>query len=160
MVNVRLEQKPAFKVTGVKTWISKVEDFHDFWEQCHQNGTVSKLKSLNNASGEITKSHIFGVSRVENDPDNRDFYFYIAAESGGCHEEKFETFTVGQSLWAIFKCSGEVTKALFEAEMYAFKEWLPSSKYKHAFAPELEVYPSDDNNSIEFWLPIVEKQAR
>jgi len=157
MVKVRLEQKPAFKVTGVKTWISKVEDFHDFWAQCHHNGTVSKLKSLSDFSGEITKSHIFGVSRVENDPDNRDFYFFIATESSGCSEENFETFTIQESLWAIFESSGEVTEALFEAEMYAFKDWLPSSGYKHDFAPELEVYPENKGDCAEFWLPVMER---
>lgn len=156
MVKVQLEHKPAFKVTGVKTWISKVEDFHDFWEQCHRNGTIPRLKSLNNVPGAITKSHIFGVSRVENDPDNRDFYFFIATEGDGFGEEMFETFTIEESLWAIFMCSGEVTKALFEAEMYAFKKWLPSSGYKHAFAPELEVYPANDSDCVEFWLPVME----
>lgn len=157
MVKVRLERKPAFQVIGVKTWISKVEDFHDFWGLCHQNGTVAKLKSLSNGPGEITKSDIFGVSRVENDPDNRDFYFFVASEGSDCDDETYETFTIDESLWAIFQSVGAVTDALFEAEMYAFQDWLPLSKYKHAFAPEIEVYPASNSDCVEFWLPVVEK---
>lgn len=155
MVKVRLENKPAFEVTGKKTWISKVEDFHHFWSKCHEDDTVSTLKSLGNPNmGEITQSLIFGVSRVENDPSNRDFYFYIATEYAGNENKNFETFTIPASLWAIFESKGEVSDALFEAEMYAFKEWLPSSGYIHAMAPEIEVYPVRDSQIVEFWLPI------
>lgn len=156
MVKVRLENKPAFDVTGIKTWISKVEDFHNFWSKCHEDDTISTLKSLNNHNiGELTQSLVFGVSRVENDPNNRDFYFYIVTEYAGNDNENFETFTIPASLWAIFESKGDVSNALFEAEMYAFKEWLPSSGYIHSKAPELEVYPLHDSQIIEFWLPII-----
>ena len=156
MVTVRLENKPAFDVTGIKTWISKVEDFHNFWSKCHEDGTISALKSLGSQNlGELTKSLIFGVSRVENDPNNRDFYFYIATEYAGNDIKNFETFTIPASIWAIFESKGEVSQALFEAEMYAFKEWLPSSGYIHAKAPELEVYPVRDSQIVEFWLPVI-----
>lgn len=129
MVTVSLENKPAFDVTGIKTWISKVEDFHNFWSRCHEDGTISTLKSLGSQNlGELTKSLVFGVSRVENDPDNRDFYFYIATEYTGNYNKNFETFTIPASIWAIFESKGDVSKALFEAEMYAFKEWLPVIK--------------------------------
>lgn len=153
MVKVRLENKPAFEVIGIKTWISKVEDFHNFWSKCHEDDTISTLKSLGNHN--VTGSLIFGVSRVENDPNNRDFFFYIATEYAENDNKNFETFTIPASQWAIFECKGDVSNALFEAEMYAFKEWLPSSGYIHAKAPELEVYPVRDSQIVEFWLPII-----
>ncbi|HOG00479.1 MAG TPA: GyrI-like domain-containing protein [Clostridia bacterium] len=156
MVKVRLEQKPAFIATGTKTWISKVEDFFTFWDRCHDDGTVSALKALGRASCEVTGSSVFGVSRVEKDPQNRDFYFYIATE--GKHDQcgRFDSFAIPSALWAIFQSAGEVRKALFEAEMHAFRDWLPASGYEHAFVPELEVYPED--GTVEFWLPVVRKQ--
>lgn len=156
MVKVSLENKPAFAVTGVKTGITKVEDFHHFWDQCHQDGTVSKLKALSNHTmGEQTRSLIFGVSRVEKDPNNRDFDFFIATEYAHSCGEPFETFVIPACLWAIFESRGEIQDALFEAEMYAFKTWLPASGYEHAMAPELEVYPCHDSKAVAFWLPIV-----
>lgn len=155
MVKVRIENKPAFEVTGIKTWISNVEDFHNFWRKCREDATISTLKSLSNHTiGEITKSLIFGVSRVEDDPSNRDFYFYVATEFSGNDIGNFETFSIPASQWAIFESKGDVSSALFEAEMYAFHEWLPSSGYLHAKAPELEVYPARDSQIVEFWLPI------
>jgi AraC family transcriptional regulator len=42
--------------------------------------------------------------------------------------------------------------------MQAFMHWLPTSGFRHASAPELEVYPPDDAAGgvlVEFWLPIV-----
>ena len=153
MVKVRIENKPEFEVIGVKTWISKVEDFHNFWNKCHEDDTISTIKSLGNHN--VTGSLIFGVSRVENDPNNRDFFFYIATEYAGDGNKDFEIFAIPASQWAIFESKGDVSNALFEAEMYAFKEWLPSSGYIHAKAPELEVYPVRDSQIVEFWLPII-----
>ena len=153
MVKVRMEQKPAFAATGVKTWISKLEDFQDFWDRCHMDGTIATLKSLCDASDGITQSSVFGVSRVEKDPQKRDFDFFIASEGEHDRHGEFLTFTIPCALWAIFQSTGDVQSALFEAEMYAFKEWLPASGYEHAFAPELEVYP--ENGVVEFWLPVM-----
>ena len=153
MVTIRLEQKPAFTVAGTKTWIAEVDDFAKFWQKCHDDGSVDALKALSNG-GEVTGSDIFGVSRVENAPDKRDFFFYIAAECAADGAGEFETFTIPAAQWAIFQSRGSVEKALFEAEMYAFMEWLPSSGYIHAAAPELEVYPARDGELVEFWLPV------
>lgn len=47
--------------------------------------------------------------------------------------------------------------SLVHAERYAFGTWLPNSAYKHALAPELEVYPAADRSLVELWLPIEEK---
>jgi predicted transcriptional regulator YdeE len=46
--------------------------------------------------------------------------------------------------------------------MFAFTEWLPSSVYEHAKAPEIAVYflgndGMNDDSYCEFWLPIVRR---
>ena len=66
------------------------------------------------------------------------------------------------SRWAVFECVGPVPEAIVKSEIYAFIEWLPSSAYAHAKAPEMEVYFAGDDGSradscCEFWLPIIEK---
>ena len=65
-------------------------------------------------------------------------------------------------MWAVFECNGKVPEAIVKAEMYAFMEWLPNSKYVHAHAPEMEVYPPGIDGSSkdaynEFWLPVSKK---
>lgn len=154
MIEFRLETHDAFTVGGKRTWISGQDNslFGRFWDACHADGTVDILKSL--AKPEITNAPILGVSCVEKDPSNRAFDFFIAAE--GAQAQGYESYTVPGGTWAIFRNRGELPMALVNAEMYAFTQWLPESGYVHAFAPELEVYPSD--GSVEFWLPVMEEK--
>lgn len=159
MTKLRIEAKPAFMVSGKKVWISGQdnEQFGAFWAQAHENGLVGKLKSASSEpSQNVTGSRIMGVSRVEKNPGKRAFYFYIASECDGA--EGCESLEIPACEWAIFTGSGtETLPALIEAEMEAFMNWLPDSIYKHALAPELEVYPEVRNSKVEFWLPIERK---
>lgn len=154
MIEMRMETTGAFTVSGKKTWISGQDNslFAKFWDTCEKDGTVKLLKSL--ADPAITQAAIIGVSRVEDDPTNRAFDFYIASECAqapGC-----ESFTVPACTWAIFRNTGKPPMALVDAEMEAFMKWLPNSCYEHANAPEMEVYKQD--GSVEFWLPVREKK--
>lgn len=163
MISMRIEEKPSFLIAGQKIWISGQDNqqFGDFWEASKQNGLIQRLTALGgHVPGAVTKSHVFGVSRVENDPLNREFYFWIAAEADGCVvPEDFETYRVPACKWAVFSNTGALPMSLVDAEMFAFLEWLPASPYRHANAPELEVYPAQDENLVEFWLPVIEKES-
>ena len=114
----------------------------------------------NGIPGTVTGSNAVGISCVEKDPDNRTFYFYIAAEKKEAPHieiENVEEYWVPACTWAIFSNHGRLPMSLVHAERYAFGTWLPNSAYKHALAPELEVYPAADRSLVEFWLPIEEK---
>ncbi len=159
MIEVRIEDKPAFQVAGRKTYITGQdnEQFGAFWAEAHSGGLIDTLRGIGGGvPGAVTQSDVLGVSRVEKDPSVRAFDFYIAAE---CREDipdaSLESFTVPACEWAIFSNTGEQPGALIDAEMYAFTQWLPASAYRHANAPELEVYPARDENLVEFWLPLV-----
>ena len=152
---MRIENRPAFTVSGVKTWISGQDNsqFAAFWADCEQKGIVEKLKALSSdPTQNQTHSRILGVSRVENDPNDRAFDFYIASENSG--GEGLETFTVEGGEWAIFERNSKSPMALIDAEMEAFMHWLPESGYVHDNRPELEVYPEGTGVYVEFWLPI------
>lgn len=156
MTDVRIIDAPAFTAAGRKTWISGQDNaqFGAFWASAHQSGLVERLKALSKpAAQSVTGSSIFGISCVEKDPNNRAFDFFIAAETDEA-QEGLEQYTVPACTWAVFTGEGELPMSLVNAEMYAFMQWLPSSGYRHAFAPELEVYPARDGSIVEFWLPI------
>ena len=166
MISVRIEEKPAFRIVGRKTWIPGTENeaFGQFWKQCGENGLFDLFNTLRegNKPGVVTEGMYLGVSCVQDDPSNRSFFFYIAIESDRSIEGlDLEEFSVSASKWAIFRNTGPMPDSLIEAEMYAFTQWLPNSGYVHANAPEMEVYPPydgpQDNMLSEFWLPIVEK---
>jgi AraC family transcriptional regulator len=158
MIEHRIVERPAFEVVGRKTWIAGPDNdlFGHFWAQCKEEGlfeVFGKISGLR--AGLQTNGAMLGISRVENDPSKRDFYYMIAVEiqSDGT-EYDLETYRVPASQWAVFECRGKVPDSIVSAEMYAFMEWLPASGFEHANAPEMEVYAPDSDTYCEFWLPI------
>ncbi len=165
MIKYRIIEKPAFEVIGKKTWISGQDNdlFGQFWVQCQKERLFEVFDRLRAGQlGLQTGSSLLGISRVEKDPADRAFYYMIAVEKHK-ESEELESYQVPASQWAIFECVGKVPEAIVKSEIYAFTEWLPSSQYEHAKAPEMEVYfPDNDGNSetsyCEFWLPITLKK--
>ncbi|MBN2501708.1 MAG: GyrI-like domain-containing protein [Anaerolineales bacterium] len=169
MIKHRVIEKPAFNVIGKKTWISSQDNdlFGQFWVQCQEEGLFKIFEQLSsNLLGAQTKSSTLGISCVEKDPANRSFYYIIAIEKpagyAGQHADELEIYHVPTSQWVVFECVGKVPEAIVKSEIYAFTEWLPSSGYEHAKAPEMEVYfPENDgisaDNYCEFWLPVIKK---
>lgn len=169
MIKVRIEQKPAFQVIGRKIWISGQENeiFGDFWKNSREDGLIDRLKEIYfQKQTPILSSAVLGISCVEKDPSLRSFNFYIAAETDDPDKTltlnaDLELYNVSANEWAVFENEGCLPGALVDAEMYAFMEWLPTSSYVHASAPELELYPptpyNNPQNYVEFWLPITKK---
>ena len=160
----RLVERPAFEVLGRKTWISGQDNvlFGQFWEQCQSNGLFQQFKALGGLfPGPITGGITLGISCVEKNPTLRAFYYMIAIEKPrGATGGDLEEYEVPAALWAVFECRGKMPDSLVESEIYAFNQWLPGSEYRHAPAPEMEVYPPGQDGpevTCEFWLPIVGK---
>ena len=162
-IDVVVQSRATFTVLGRSTWIAGQDtaQFGAFWQSASAGGLLIDLERLReNALGRETGSVILGVSRVEADPSNRAFPYMIAIETdrlGGRGD--LESYQVPAATWAVFRNIGPMPDALVAAEMYAFTEWLPASGYRHAPAPELEVYLPDDvvratGVACEFWLPV------
>ena len=163
MIKLRIEKHPSFRAFGQKTWISGQdnEQFAVFWASARENGLTDTLRKVSGSNpGPVTGSHLFGISCVEKDPNDRAFFFFIAAEAPEGMElpDKLEEYHVPACEWAVFENSGNTADALIAAEMYAFMEWLPASAYEHANAPELEGYPAH-HSTVEFWLPVRPKKS-
>lgn len=163
MIGVRIVERPAFEVIGVKTWISGQDNdlFGRFWQQCAQDGSLHRLEQIRAGQvGPQTGGVVLGVSCVEKNPANRAFHYLIGIEKPADWDgEDLERYWVPASQWAVFACHGQMPSALVRAEMFAFGEWLPSSLYVHALAPEMEVYlpqcaAGEGEIACEFWLPI------
>lgn len=163
MVNYRIIERPAFDILGKKGWIAEQDDFGRVWETCKAEGVFTIFETITGwQPGPQTNGQTLGISRVEADPTNRDFYYMVAVEVPlGVTHPDLEHYQVPASQWAVFECHGKVPEAIVEAEMFAFMEWLPKSDYAHALAPEMEVYypgeGADKDYYCEFWLPIAPK---
>lgn len=162
-IDVVVQSRSTFTVLGRSTWISGQDtaQFGAFWQSSSAGGLLIDLERLREgALGRETRSVVLGVSRVEADPANRAFPYMIAIESdrmGGRGD--LESYQVPATTWAVFRNPGPMPDALVAAEKYAFTEWLPASGYRHARAPELEVYLPEDvvrasGVLCEFWLPV------
>ena len=157
MVDLEITQKEAFRVTGVKTWIGGASDneaFAAFWHASHENGTVELIRSHARRGESVTTSDMIGLSCTENDPNLREFFFYVCAETDLVEPPAgLEIRQVDSYLWALFSTEGNDIDALMRCEMYAWKEWLPQNgEYEHDNGPEMEVYLSE--NRIEYWIPV------
>ncbi len=159
MVEIRVEQKPDFRVTGRKTWIGgevpSNEPFGRFWDECGDSGYLEALyRATDGQPGAVTGGTVLGVSLIV-DPAVRIFYYCIGAE--GVALDGYESFHIPAGEWAIFRNQGPMPDALVEAEMLAFERWLPQSGLRHRAAPEMEVYlpnAGDGMIHVEFWLPV------
>jgi AraC family transcriptional regulator len=163
MITYRIVDCPAFEVVGWKTWISGQDNelFGRFWEKCRAEGLFDRFAEINGLNpGRQTKGMPLGISCVDQDPAKREFFYMIAVEKPeGESPAGLETYPVPAVKWVIFECRGKIPEAIVQSEIFAFMEWLPSSGYVHAHAPEMEVYfpendGQSDNSYCEFWLPI------
>jgi AraC family transcriptional regulator len=167
MIPYRLIERPAFHIIGHKGWIGGPdnEQFGRFWVQCRAEGLFELLEQVSHwQPGPQTGGTTLGVSRVEQDPTKRDFYYMIAVENTAPVDlPGLEAYEVPACTWAVFECRGKVPEAIVKSEMFAFMEWLPGSGYAHAPAPEMEVYFSGtdgarDDCYSEFWLPVMPRR--
>jgi len=156
MVHIEIIKKDAFRIIGVKTWIPGTDNqaFAEFWQTSQRNGTIDRIKPYRKTTEGITNSDMIGLSCTENDPNVREFFFFICVETDQREPvAHLELHDINAYVWAIFSAEGSDIHALMECEMYAWKEWLPKNgTYCHDNGPEMEVYLS--TNRIEYWIPI------
>ena len=108
---------------------------------------MTKLTSLNNRSPQ----GLLGVSiHYQND------WRYFIAVSSNSSNELFEEYFINEATWVIFTGRG-TNKSLQKLQQRVIIEWLPTSGYKYANIPDIEVYlKADPNDCIyEYWLPVI-----
>ncbi len=159
-MNYRIEKKEAFRIVGVKehfdmTVEESMERVPQFWAETLQNGLFEEVCKLSNQE----PCGVLGVSTCMN---GRYFDYYIASATDRKAPENTCEYVVPAATWAIFECIGPMSQAIQELQKRVVAEWLPTSGYEYADAPDIEVYPEGDtlspNYKTEIWLPVVKKQ--
>lgn len=150
----RIEKREAFRVAGLamKGPMSLEDCFEkvpEFWGQAA--GEIPHLAALMDGSGPMG---ILGVSVCDG---GRFSGYYIAAATRAPAPEGMTEYMVPAGTWAVFPCRGPIPQAMQDLQRRIVSEWLPSSGYEYADAPDVEVY-SADNRHNEVWLPIVRKK--
>jgi AraC family transcriptional regulator len=158
-MNYRIEKKEAFKIVGVKEHyaINVEENFANvpvFWQRTVQSGIIPQICSYMDRE----PIGVLGVSTCMN---GTDFDYYIAVATNKETPAELVEYTVPECTWAIFECIGAMPTALQNLQKRIVSEWLPTSGYEYANAPDIEVYfegnQQADDYRCEAWLPIVKK---
>ena len=86
------------------------------------------------------------------------FDYFIAVASNAPVPQGMAESTVPACTWAIFDCVGAMPDALQTLQKRIVTEWLPTSGYEYANAPDIEVYFEGSQFSPDYrceaWLPI------
>lgn len=173
MMNYRIEEKPEFVLTGYKR---------------HFTGTPAKRADQEEAFYLETRMNQYALKGLARDcetnynvimnmgDDGYDFYIASKLHSwvaenlesilGKKEKDRFENITIPAGQYLVCETEREryPVMQMEELRKKAVSEWLPSSGYELANAPEINVVhwfyePDNDavNNSryVELWLPIV-----
>ncbi|MFV0414515.1 MAG: GyrI-like domain-containing protein, partial [Oscillospiraceae bacterium] len=89
------------------------------------------------------------------------FHYYIAAAVPSPAPEGFAEITVPATTYAVFECTGPLPGSIQTLTGRIYGEWLPSSGYTLASAPDIEVYSKGDTSApgykSEVWVPVIQK---
>jgi len=155
-MNYRIEEKEAFRIIGVSAPLEQKLESNfavvpKLWQDAASNGTIQKLAGMMDAQ----PMGLLGVSACG---DTEQWKYFIAVSSTRPSDE-FEEYTVPACTWAVFAGSG-TNKSVQELERRIITEWLPTSGYEYANAPDIEVYlnPDPQNAKYEVWIPVTKKR--
>jgi AraC family transcriptional regulator len=156
----RIVKKDAFKIVGVKEHykVSIDENFAQvplLWQKTAQSGVIPELCKL------MTGGEPAGILGVSTCMNGKDFDYYIAVATDMEPTNGLEAYPVPECTWAVFECIGAMPAAIQNLQKRIISEWLPTSGYEYADAPDIEAYKDGDQTAedycCEVWLPIVKK---
>lgn len=153
----RIEQKEAFRIVGLSAPLKEnlEENFQvvpQLWAKAAQEGVVPKLAAMM----DTPIKGVLGVSACM----GKDWYYYIAAASTlPLADTGFVEYTIPACTWAVFPGTGSMPGSIQTLEQRIVTEWLPTSGYEYADAPDVELYltPDPQNATFEVWVPVVKK---
>ena len=155
-MNYRIETKDSFRIVGLSAPLQKELENNfmivpDLWQKAAADCTIPKLAGMM----DTPPMGLLGVSACNEEAEQWK-YFIAVSTTKECGE--YEEYIVPASTWAIFTGSG-TNQSIQELEQRIVTEWLPTSGYEYANAPDIEVYLNADpeNAQYEVWIPVTKK---
>lgn len=149
----RIIKREAFRVIGISARISAniEESFKEvpaLWNRAEEEQLPARLLPLMDAKTPGLLGICDGAS------ENPRYIIGVASEAP--LEGELEEHEIPASTWAVFPGEGAMPGAIQELEQRVIAEWLPTSGYEYANAPDVEVYlePDPKNAKFEVWIPI------
>ncbi|NBH13350.1 AraC family transcriptional regulator [Lachnospiraceae bacterium] len=155
-MDYRIETKDAFRIVGISLPLEQDLEKNfavvpQMWAKAAGDGTIEKLAGMMDQQ----PMGLLGVSACNETEQWR----YFIAVSTTKTQDTFEEYMVPAATWAIFPGEG-TNQSVQELEQRIIMEWLPTSGYEYANAPDIEVYlnPDPQNAKYEVWIPVCKKQ--
>ncbi len=151
----RMVTKKAFRILGISAPLyQKIEEnftiVPQMWQRAAENGTIAQLASMM----DTPPMGLLGVSACH---DMEQWTYYIAVSSTRT-APAYDEYIVPPATWAVFSGEGS-NQSIQMLEHCIITEWLPTSGYEYADAPDIEVYlnPDPQNAQYEVWIPVTKK---
>lgn len=157
-MNYRVQEMEGFRVVGIKESVTTVngENYKiipQMWADLSRE-TCEQILALSDREPD-------GILGVCADMDGELFDYWIAAATSKPCPEGLQALEIPACTWAIFEATGPLPGAMQELYGRIYTEWLPTSGYEHAPAPEIEWYSDGDTSSATYksavWVPILKK---
>lgn len=155
----RIEQDPAYSLLGLTLETTMADgkclrEIPPFWETLREDGRLGALEAIAGSLGVCGVCHGFTG-------EGGAFLYSIAIQSPepiAALPEGLTEIDIPASLWGKVVHRGPIDPGFQETIQHACAEWLPSSGFRHAGTPELEIYhPGDQDgpdNVCEYWIPL------
>lgn len=116
------------------------------------NGTIPKLATM-------MDTPLIGMLGISSCNEANNWRYYIGVASTQSIDSALEAFIIPAGTWAIF-CGEGHAQSIQALEQRIVTEWLPTSGYEYADAPDIEVYINADpeNSKYEVWIPVSKKE--
>lgn len=164
-MNYRIEQWPAFMISGFRERVKTSEAFKvipGIWEKAWKDGSMDKLLKLF-MQADYRPAGFLGIAAGGQWGEAEEMNYYLAVtthvEVPECRRvptpEGMVSLELPQATWAIFEANGELPDAVQRVYKTFYSEWLPKSGYELADLPVIECYMQE--NRQEVWIGILQK---
>lgn len=155
----RIVKKEAFRVVGISAPISPnaQDSFREvpaLWNKADSENLPARLAPLMDPAF----PGLLGICDGSGEHPRYIIAVASAAPITG-ENEGLEEHQVPAGTWAVFPGEGPMPDAIQQLEQRVVAEWLPTSGYEYANAPDLEVYlqPDPQNARFEVWIPVTKR---
>ncbi len=122
------------------------------WKTLFDNNEHLSILEQNN----MEPIGLLGVSIYSDSFTTGSFDYYICCASDQPVPKGLHEYIVPKAIWAVFPCANMEPKTIQKLESDIVMEWLPTSGYEYANAPDIEQYC--DNGTAQIWIPIKKRK--
>ncbi|WP_167959078.1 AraC family transcriptional regulator [Anaerosporobacter faecicola] len=155
-LNYRFEKVHTMRIVGVKkVFVAPQENEGSvdvFWNEVFSDGRYEQLCTL-------LMKEPKGVHGFMQVIDENTVEYTIGVVTDEKPPENMEVYEVPEANYAIFEAKGPIHKTMADLWSRIFREWLPTSGYRHAETVEIECFRNQGNRQAEdfqyeIWIPI------